>query len=500
MKHIESLPIRKLIASFGMLVCTLSTALSAAPWIGVDDVWLRSDIEMLSEINVIKTPVTTYPLMWASISRDIDSVKVDDIPEEYRLSYWNVKNALREAFNKRTKRSLHFKAANEVNPIRGFGEMRAEKAGITAGRSQMDGSLAWNINLNYNFDPIDGEEVRLDGSYLATVLGNWNLSIGQLDRWWGPTWGSATLVSNNARPLPAIMLQRNYSEPFETKWLSWAGPWTFNTFIGVLEDERVVTDAKLLGISVNFKPTDQLEFGLRRSAQWGGEGRDESISSFFDLLIGQDNCGSDGISCIDKTTEPGNQLAGIDFKWRPFTGSPMSVYITTIGEDEAGYLPAKRTNQFGVTDHFNIGDMRWRYFVEWSDTTVDGGRYDILYEHHIYRTGYRYHGLSIGSTYDNDSESVIVGFVGQLTTNQDLQLSIQQLKFNENAAEQLPRFQHSLTDEAFDTVLITANWRWDMAQNGLLNVNLKLNTDTQENNIYFNEQVIVGFDWQYPLQ
>ena len=28
------------------------------------------------------------------------------------------------------------------------------------------------------------------------------------------------------------------TEPFETKWLSWIGPWSFHSFIGQMEDER----------------------------------------------------------------------------------------------------------------------------------------------------------------------------------------------------------------------------------------------------------------------
>ena len=48
--------------------------LGAEPWVDTRDVWLRSDIEILSDIGVIKVPITTYPLMWAGIIKDIDNV------------------------------------------------------------------------------------------------------------------------------------------------------------------------------------------------------------------------------------------------------------------------------------------------------------------------------------------------------------------------------------------------------------------------------------------
>jgi len=37
-------------------------------------------------------------------------------------------------------------------------------------------------------DPDDDRELRPDGSYLAMSLGNWMVSAGYLDRWWGPGW------------------------------------------------------------------------------------------------------------------------------------------------------------------------------------------------------------------------------------------------------------------------------------------------------------------------
>ena len=64
------------------------------------------------------------------------------------------------------------------------------------------------------------------------VLGNWSASLGKVDRWWGPGWDGSLILSTNARPIPAISLDRRIAEPFENKWLSWIGPWSFHSFIG----------------------------------------------------------------------------------------------------------------------------------------------------------------------------------------------------------------------------------------------------------------------------
>lgn len=68
---------------------------------------------------------------------------------------------------------------------------------------------------------------------------------------------------------------------------------------------------------------------------WGGEGRPENASSFWDDIKGtKDNSGSDG-------GDPANQLAGFDARVNlaPLFNVPVSVYSQHIGEDKAGTLP-----------------------------------------------------------------------------------------------------------------------------------------------------------------
>ena len=63
--------------------------------------------------------------------------------------------------------------------------------------------------------------LRFDGSYIATRAGNWSLSLDQLDRWWGPGWDGSLILSNNARPVPALTAQRHVPKPFENRLLNW---------------------------------------------------------------------------------------------------------------------------------------------------------------------------------------------------------------------------------------------------------------------------------------
>lgn len=186
---------------------------SAEPWLDSRDVWLRADIEALSDIGIITVPITTYPIMWSGIVKDFDNTKIEDVPDSYKNTFWRIKKQMRKAFQKRSFESLRLSASSSPQVLRAFGDLSREEVDVSARKVGMGEQWAWNLEVTYALDASDDEDIRLDGSYLATVIGNWNFSAGYVERWWGPTWDSANLVSNNARPTPALMLQRNYSEP-----------------------------------------------------------------------------------------------------------------------------------------------------------------------------------------------------------------------------------------------------------------------------------------------
>ena len=133
------------------------------------------------------------------------------------------------------------------------------------------------------------EGLSLDGSYLAARLGNWSATLGKVDRWWGPGWDGSLILSSNARPIPTISIERRMPEPFESKWLSWLGPWSFQSFVGRLEEERHVPNPLLWGMRGDLSPTilDGLELGFFRVIQLGGQGRPQGLSTFVDAFLSQ---------------------------------------------------------------------------------------------------------------------------------------------------------------------------------------------------------------------
>lgn len=407
-----------------VLLSILSTAYpaSAEPWLDTRNSGLRVDIERLSGAGIIKVPINTRPLMWSGILNDLESTDSKALPEQLKKSFARVINAGRKATRiNNPHQSLKLAVANQSQLLRHFGDSAREQGELSLRRNGTTKHFAYNLEVTKTVSPWDGENTHYDNSYFGVVLGNWIGLIGSVERWWGPSWNSSLILTNNARPTTGLTLQRNYSDPFELPVLGWLGPWTTSMFIAKLDDERVINNAKLIGMTFGFRPTQALEINLRRTAQWGGEGRPESIKNFLELISGiADNCSE--ASC--NASEPGNQLGGIDIRW-DIPWLDASLYGQTIGEDEAGGLPSRRASQLGMQLHFSEKWFEGTVFVEYDETSLNSApqlrRYNSLYNHSIYRTGYRYERRVIGATWDNDSEITSIGAIGYLSNGDKIE-------------------------------------------------------------------------------
>jgi hypothetical protein len=256
--------------------------------------------------------------------------------------------------------------------------------------------------------------VRLDGSHATMQLGNWLLSANTLERFWGPSHESSLILSNNARPMPTVMVERAEARPFESRWLDWLGPWRFSFGISQMESDREDIDEPLfMAWRVVVMPLRGLELGFSRTAQFCGEQLACTLDTFGNMLAGNDNVGIDST----EETEPGNQMAGFDMRWESPIGSwPYAISAQAIGEDESSYLPAKFLMQYGldVWKPFGDGSILQGY-AEYSTTTCSytsgsGPYYNCAYLQGRFNVeGYRYRGRVIGHTTDSDAENFALG-------------------------------------------------------------------------------------------
>lgn len=400
------------------LLCALAFQAPAhadAGWFESGDTQLRLDLQLLNDAEIIRYPLNQWPIPRAALQYALANAK------DHFATNSAVIAALARVRGRVMPReeSLSFNAvahAGEPGLLRDFDTIARENAELGGGMRYDNGRFSLGLSVVGVSDPADGQEIRADGSHATVQLGNWLLSANTLDRWWGPGHEGSLILSSNARPMPTIMVERAAAMPFESKWLSWLGPWRFNFGISQMEDKRADIDKPLfMAWRVVIMPFKGVEIGFSRTAQFCGEQLECNLDVFGNLLAGNDNVG------IDATpeNEPGNQMAGFDMRWNsPIGNLPYALYAQYIGEDESSYLPAKYLGQMGfeVWKPLANGGLVQGY-AEYANTTCSGlsggplaPYYNCAYIQGRFNVeGYRYRGRVIGHTTDSDAESYALG-------------------------------------------------------------------------------------------
>jgi len=401
---------------------TLAALLTASvahggPWVEVGRSDLRSDIQILADAGVIQGAVTTWPLAWSDIAADLAEVS-GALPDYQEAALMRVRAAAGQQMRSgEVINHARLALAEKPVQIRSFETTPREKGEAQVGASWIGDRFAYRLQSTFVWDPQDDKNLRLDGSYAGMALGNWSLALSAQDRWWGPGWQSSLIYSNNARPIPSIVLDRSSTEPFQSKWLAWIGHWDLTVQVGQMESSRAIPDTVFFGMRLNFRPFKNLELGLSRTAQLCGDGRSCDFGIWTDMLIGNDNRGTN----VAPEDEPGNQLAGYDLRWSyQAFGQPFALYTQLIGEDEGNRFPQKFSGQLGFETWGQLESLgTYRLFFEWSDTLCnfplvfgDGGsgsQPNCTYNHPIYESGYRRYGRPIAAAFDNDASIFTLG-------------------------------------------------------------------------------------------
>lgn len=434
-----------------LLAASISANTYAAPWITTDDIRLRADIQLLADSGVINVPVTTYPLMWESIASSIENIDIQNLSDIQQMAFRHVSYRLKFETNKSAQTKLSVYASNRSRQFTSFGNDNYEKNKVTVSYEKISNDWAGKLQVNQrsDFELANGDKTtNLDGSFIAYKLGNWVFDAGAIKQWWGPGIDTSLIMSNNARPLPAIAIRRNDSAAFESPWLSWIGPWTLSAQMAQLEEERFIPDTKMWSSRATFKPYPKIELGVSWSYQWGGVGQPSSISEFFRGLTGETECVNGASSCDESLeTKLGNQLAGFDARWADSVyGVPYSIYTQRIGEDSPspGTLQiSDRSYLYGVETQFGFQQQRILANLEYTDTQANCGAdgdtsQDCFYEHGLYQSGYRFYRRSIGSTYDNDAETLVLTLLGQQINGNSWLLKFRNIDLNTNDRDLFP--------------------------------------------------------------
>ncbi len=391
-------------------ISPLAAAASSPRWVDAGDSFLREAVERLVDERIIDIPLMAWPIASAELRTAIDAARREGrLRPSDEASIARIETSLEPAGRE------WFVAAGDPSDLRVFEDAPRERGELGL-RSAWTGTdrLAAVLKLRATLDPDDGQYLRPDGTYLTARGGNWLMSAGWQERWWGGGNEGSLQLSNNARPMFALSLDRETSRPFETRWLRWIGPWSLGTFMGALEGSRPDSNHALLwGLRASARPLPGFEFSVTRNAQFCGDKPPCSLNAFWNVVAGNDNMG-ESVSAAD---EPGNQLATYEARWSGKIGNRnVGFYFQNTGETIDNKFP-RPLRTLSLINLSTWGTRRagalWRAHVEFSTTTCadfdDAQSANCGYENGVFTAGYRYRNRALGHSTDSDSRQVVIG-------------------------------------------------------------------------------------------
>ena len=394
---------------------------------------IRTDLNWLNQQGVIQISTSTWPMSGDEIQRALSQAKVGNNTQQKVID--SIQNALK-ADNQIAKLDV-FAETDLKNIPQAFGDsQKAQYVGsleFNAGGENWDGKL----RVNAEKDPLidNGHDVNVEGSYIAGKLWNQWIIAGQIPTYWGPGHDGSLIRGDASRPVYGFTAQRAEQKAFETKWLSWVGPWQYQAFAGRLDDYKAVPDTNLIGLRLTAQPLPYLELGASRTFQIDGQGQPGSAKAYWNAFIGKDNECAD-VTCTGEGN-PSNQIAGFDARLnlQQLLNAPVSLYGQYVGEDEAGLLPAKKMYLAGADYSTIVKNMPVQLYAEWANTETNGNPDGISYNHHIYKDGYYQHGFPLGHAMGGDGEMISAG--GDIRFDQMNRLSGRVLyaKVNQSSAK-----------------------------------------------------------------
>ena len=192
--------------------------------------------------------------------------------------------------------------------------------------------------------------LRLREATAGITLRNVQISFGKQSLWLGPGETGSLLFSTNAEPV--MMLKIESASPLQIPLLSRIfGPAHTEFFLGQLGGHEFEINGTTLlgpgdidpqpyihGSKISFRPTDNLEFGMGFTAQFGGPGLPFTWDNFIRTFYVHNETGP-----TSSNANPAKRISAFDFTYRiPGVRNWLTFYNEAMVVDEFSPLGSSR--------------------------------------------------------------------------------------------------------------------------------------------------------------
>ena len=389
-------------AAFAALAvaCTAMPAF-ASPWAEVGDNQLRADIELLAASGVVDNATIHWPLPWASILKELRTARLSGQSAAVQAAASRVQ-AKGRAAAPGFSASVSADLTNSPATIYGFDGMGRGQGQAQLSLEASDGVFAGRLSVGAISQNFGGQpnKLMLDGTYLSARLGGVRVYAGYLDHWWGPGQISTLQLSNNARPMPQIGIERSSTAASSWPLLNLLGPWQFEFLLGKLDGPQIQSNVYYNAAHFTFSPIQGLEIGLGKTEEFCGQGH--SCAPLRDYFKN-----------IDFSTHANNVNGegSLEIKYgHALWGVPVQAYMQLMNEDYSLFTHSGTSHLFGASMFVPTTGNPVKLTLEYTDTIArltafDFGSplYGFTYNDYQYPDGMRYRGRTLGFSLDNDS-------------------------------------------------------------------------------------------------
>ncbi|HUI57756.1 MAG TPA: capsule assembly Wzi family protein [Bryobacteraceae bacterium] len=260
-------------------------------------------------------------------------------------------------------------------------------------------------------------------------LGDFAVSLGKQELWWGPTADAPLAFSTNAEPTKNLKISTVH--PFRLPGvLRYLGDIRSEFILGKLGGQKYTWRPWFNAQKISFKLTPDLELGFTRWSIFWGVGHPITLGSLVtDLTSVNSPTGASGLGRND----PGDRKGGFDFRLRiPWLRNWLTLYSDSYCDDDPSPLAAPRHAAInpGVSLTHVPGIPRLEFRMEAPSTTPmswdDGAGF--IYWNNQYHSGNTNYGHLLGNPIGRDNRAQEGWVTYHLSARDKIELGYRQLK------------------------------------------------------------------------